>query len=129
VCLVLRQSGGGGSARASAPVILAPAPGPLYMIRVVGDKFSFYSTELSARFLQFVGDYSSEDDLELLPETMVYKYSVAIPSPATAASASGAALAPSAPASTVQDQWQFQAPDDRKHIIHMLDQIQQILRR
>jgi len=115
VCVCL-AAGKSSSARAAAAVAGLPvSPGPLFMLRVVGTKFSFYSTQLSSRFLKLVGDYSM-DDIERLPETLVWKCAVEVPY----AAAVGGTL--------TQDQWQLQLPADRKHIIIMLDQILQIIR-
>ena len=98
---------------------MAVSPGPLFLIRVVGDTFSFYSTQLSAEFLKGVQDYADMPDEEALQETVVFKYS------ARCGVAFGAASSP-APA-VEQDQWQFKVPADRQHIIYMLDQIKQAI--
>lgn len=107
----------------SAPVTSASAsqeplpvsPGPLFLLRVVGQKFSFYSTELSARFLRFVADYD-EENAETTPQ-LVWKFSVDVPNPLAGEGKT-----------KPQHQFQFQAPGDRQLIIKMLDQIVQILR-
>ena len=97
-------------------------PGPLYLLRVVGDSFSFYSTQLSAEFLQGVADYADMPEEGELQETPVYKYS-AIHGFDFGATPSAAAAA----LGVLQEQWQFKVPADRKHIIGMLYQIKQIL--
>jgi len=106
------QSEGGTVGPASPP----PEQSPMFMLRVVGDSFSFYSTQLSSQFLNEFADYEKMD-VEKLAVTPVYKLSIEVPQ---AAASPGAAV-------PIKDRWQFKVPHDRATIIQVLDQIRQII--
>lgn len=95
------------------------AAGPeLYMLRVVGPVFSFYSVAPSLDFLRVFEDYRelpSGADPPLMP---VYKCSFVFP----AAPELAAAAAASAEDRTLTE-FNFQLPAHRELIVHMLDSI------
>lgn len=52
---------------------VAPQAGMLFMIRVYGDRFSFYSVRFDEQVVRMVADYSLRQQ-GIMPETIVWKY-------------------------------------------------------
>jgi hypothetical protein len=132
------EAGSAAAAGASATVADLPvAPGPLFMLRVVGDMFSFYAVNLTADFMKNFKEYQRKPDKNLFStRTIVYKLEESFPpSPPAAApvveSSSGVQAAPVVIVSRIKttpvSRLHFLNRAHRECIIHTLDRIRQIL--
>ena len=88
---------------------------PLFLTRVLGQRFSFYSTHMSISFLKFMRDYEDQDKQEM---QIVYQLTRLVTSTSTSSST----------AASMQVHFLFAVPADREFIIYILDSMLQILR-
>jgi hypothetical protein len=112
-----------GSAQAAVSDSAEPPP-VLFLVRVVGDQFSFYSTRMSAAFAEGIADYD-----KIVPQqvTSVYRLQAATQVMQAHSSAAASAAVHAAPALASMDRWQFKVPAERQVIIEALDRFRQAM--
>jgi hypothetical protein len=91
--------------------------GRIYLIRVLGSSFYFYSAQLAPEFINFVQDYKNYTEGTELKSTLVYKLtldSVTVPT-------NGSPAVPRKKSELV-----FRVKDDRQIVISILDRLRQI---
>ena len=119
--------GASSSGPSPAQTAVAPEQPPvLFLVRVVGDQFSFYSTRMSAAFADGIADYD-----KIVPQqvTSVYRLQAEtqVMQAHSSAAAAASAAAHAAPALVSMDRWQFKVPSDRRVIIEALDRFRQAM--
>lgn len=113
---------GGSSSTPGVSAASSPGQPPvLFLVRVIGDQFSFYGTRMSVTFLEGIADYEKLSESQV---TCVYRL---VAEAQTHGSASGGAAAQASPALISQDRWQFKVPAERQVIIGALDRFRQTM--
>jgi hypothetical protein len=107
-------------------------PPVLFLVRVVRDQFSFYSTRMSDTFLEGIADYYEIGQQQQV--TNMYRLVAEIEmvqghraSADGSASAAAAAGPPPPRVTRYENRWQFRVPADRQVIIEVLDRFRQAM--
>jgi len=95
--------------------------GRIFLVRVVGSSFTFYSTRLTSSFIAIIKDYKQAGPE--LPSTVVYRLTVDVPR------INDAVSSPSSSSSVFinKDEFSFGINEDRIIIIRFLDSLRQIM--